>query len=99
MIINIDHDGYNRWCLEFMPMISSRPHFSPMNYLMLYGRISMYEILDTDKFTIVVNDEEVFNRIKRRPPLSLWANLYIMLIDLEWGKILKEEQLCKYWKD
>jgi hypothetical protein len=66
---------------------------------MLYGRISMYEILDTDKFTIVVNDEEVFNRIKRRPPLSLWANLYIMLIDLEWGKILKEEQLCKYWKD
>jgi hypothetical protein len=59
----------------------------------------MQELSETDKFTIVVNDEEVFNRIIKRPPLSLRANLYLMLIDLEWGKILKEEMLCKYRKD
>jgi hypothetical protein len=35
----------------------------------------------------------------RRLPLSLRANLYVMLIDLEWGKILKEEMLCKYRED
>jgi hypothetical protein len=27
-------------------------------------------------------------RLLKRPPLSLSANLYVMLIDLEWGKIL-----------
>lgn len=52
----------------------------------------MQEISETDKFTIVVNDEEVFNRIIK-------ANLYVMLIDLAWGKILKEEMLCKFYKD
>ncbi|MFE7063747.1 hypothetical protein ACFVAD_16480 [Sutcliffiella sp. NPDC057660] len=29
---------------------------------------------------------------------SLRDNLYVMLIDLEWGKKLKEEMLCKYRK-
>lgn len=99
MILNIDHEGYNRWYLEFMPLISNHRHFSSMNYIMRYGRIAMQELSETDKFTIVVNDEEVFNRIIKRPPVSLRANLYVMLIDLEWGKILKEEKLCKYRKD
>ncbi|ESU34266.1 hypothetical protein G3A_02010 [Bacillus sp. 17376] len=99
MILNIDHEGYNRWYLEFMPLISNRRHFSSTNYIMRYGHIALQELSETDKFTIVVNDEEVFNRIIKRPPLSLRANLYLMLIDLEWGKILKEEMLCKYRKD
>jgi transcriptional regulator with XRE-family HTH domain len=99
MILNIDHEGYNRWYLEFMPLISNHRHFSSMNYIMRYGRIAMQELSETDKFTIVVNDEEVFNRIIKRPPLSLRANLYVMLIDLEWGKILKEEMLCKFNKE
>lgn len=98
MILNIDHDGYNRWYLDFRPHIPGRRHpsFHPFH---LYGRIAMQEFLEADKLTIVVNDEKDFNMIMKRPPLSLRANLYVMLIDLEWGKILKEEKLCKYRKD
>ncbi|MCA1031329.1 hypothetical protein LCL95_09855 [Bacillus timonensis] len=99
MILNIDYEGYTRWYLEFMPLLSHHRHFSSMNYIMRYGRIAMQELSETDKFTIVVNDEEMFNKIKKRPPLSLRANLYLMLIDLEWGKILKEEMLCKYRRE
>lgn len=98
MILNIDHDGYNRWYLDFKPHFPGRRHpsFHPFH---LYGRIAMQELLETDKLTIVVNDEKDFNMIMKRPPLSLRVNLYVMLIDLEWGKILKEEMLCKYRKD
>jgi hypothetical protein len=55
MILNIEHDGYNRWYLDFRPNISGRRHpaFHPFH---LYGRIVMFELLETDKLTIVVND-------------------------------------------
>lgn len=98
MVLNIEHEKYKRWYLDFRPSIPSRrpPSFFSLH---LYGRIAMFELFETDKFTIVVNDEKEFNMIMRRPPLSLRANLYVMLIDLEWGKIVKEELLCKYRKD
>ncbi|MBH9967915.1 hypothetical protein [[Bacillus] enclensis] len=95
MILNIDYEGYNRWYLDFYP--SYNRHRGPSFKLgFVYGTVAMYELLDTDKITIVVNDEREFNMIMRRPPLSLRANLYVMLIDLEWGKVLKEEILCKF---
>ncbi|MBL4937795.1 hypothetical protein JK636_18985 [Clostridium sp. YIM B02515] len=53
-------------------------------------------IYPDDKFTIVVNNEEVFHYFLNRPPLSLRANLYVMLIDLDKDRIIKEEQICKY---
>ncbi|MBW8351714.1 helix-turn-helix domain-containing protein [Bacillus sp. IITD106] len=98
MTLNIEHDGYNKWYLDFKPSIPDRyrPTFQPY---ILYGRITTFDLNETDKLTIVVNDERVFNMIRKRPPLSLRANLYVMLIDLEWGKIVKEEKLCGYWKD
>jgi transcriptional regulator with XRE-family HTH domain len=99
MVLNVDYEEYNKWYFEFVPVIPERRHFSTMNYIHLYGRISMYELLETDKFTIVLNSEELFNRIMKRPPLSLRANLFVMLIDLENGRILKEEILCRYRKD
>ncbi|APH03465.1 hypothetical protein [Bacillus weihaiensis] len=99
MVLNIDYEGYNRWYLEFMPSIPDRIHFSNMKTIHVYGRIAMYELLESDKLTIVVNDEKEFIRMMKRPPLSLRANLYVMLIDLEGGKIIKEETLCKYRKD
>jgi len=99
MVLNIDHEGYSRWYLEFVPVLPERRHISFMNTINLYGRIAMYELSETDKFTIVVNNEELFNRIIKRPPLSLRANLYVMLLDLEWGKILEEEILSRYRKD
>lgn len=98
MILNIDHEEYNRWYLDFRPSIPGRrpPGFYAYH---LYGRIAMFDLLETDKITIVVNDEKEFDMLMKRVPLSLRANLYVMLIDLEWGKILKEEILCRYRKD
>jgi hypothetical protein len=99
MSLNINYERYNKWYLDFYPSID-RNHRGPSFKLsFVYGSISMYELFDTDKYTIVVNDERDFNMIMRKPPVSLRANLYVMLIDLEWGKIVKEEKLCSYRKD
>lgn len=84
--------------LDFRPSIPGR-RYPAVHPFHLYSRIVLFEFLETDKLTIVVNDIKDFNMILKRPPLSLRANLYVMLIDLEWGKILKEEILCKYRKD
>src|SRR5690606_177136 len=48
MILNIDHDGYNRWYLDFRPHIPGRRHpsFHPFH---LYDRIEMQEFLKADK--------------------------------------------------
>ncbi|MEQ2464758.1 hypothetical protein [Niallia hominis] len=98
MSLNIDYEEYNKWYLDFYPSVHK--HRGPSFHLSyIYGSIVMYDLLETDKFTIVVNDEKDFNMIMWRPPLALRANLYIMLIDLEWGKILKEEKLCEYRMD
>ncbi|MFZ3577530.1 hypothetical protein [Virgibacillus sp. DJP39] len=96
IILNIDNEGYNRWYLDFKPSVPGRRHPSFMHSIHLYGRIAMFELLENDKYTIVVNDEKDFEMIMKRPPLSLRANLYVMLIDLEWGKVIKEELLCRY---
>lgn len=95
MIIDIDHDGYKKWYLEFKGSFSDRPAFF-MNLIHLYGRISMKELLPTDKFTIVVNEIKAYEQLLNRPPKSLRANLYVMLIDLVNGKILAEDKLCEY---
>ena len=51
---------------------------------------------ETDKFIITVNTKFMFEYYLERPPLSLRVNIFVMLMDLEEGKILKEEQICKY---
>ena len=97
MILNIEYEDYNKWYLDFYPNVYR--HRGPSFKLsVVYGTVAMYDLLETDKITIVVNDERDFNMIMRRPPLSLRANLYVMLIDLEWGKIVKEEKLSSYRK-
>ncbi|ARK32447.1 hypothetical protein [Halalkalibacter krulwichiae] len=96
MILNIDNEGYTRWYLEFMPVNPERRHFSFMNSNHLYGQIATFELKETDKFTIVVNDKKAYEFFFKRAPISLRANIYIMLIDLELGKILKEEMLSSY---
>jgi transcriptional regulator with XRE-family HTH domain len=96
MKLNIDNEGYQRWYLTFMPVNPERSHYSIMNTIHLYGRIATFELKETDKFTIVVNDKKAYEMFFKRAPISLRANIYIMLIDLEWGKILKEEMLSKY---
>lgn len=97
MTIDIDHDGYKRWYLEFKGSLNKNRPFVPFMYILhVYGQISMMELLPTDKFTIAVNDEKMYQQIIKRPPLSLRANLYVMLVDLEKSKIIKEEKVTDF---
>lgn len=96
MLLNIDQDGYTRWFLEFKPTPSDRNFISTMQTLYIIGRIAITELYPTDKFTIVVNDKRVYSSFFRNPPVSLRANVYVMLIDLEKEEVVKEEILCSY---
>lgn len=96
MLLNLYDDEYKRWFFDFKPTPVERDFISQMNLLFVYGRIAMTEIYPYDKFTVVVNSERAYDSFFRRPPLSLRANLYVMLIDLDKGEVIKEEQLCKY---
>lgn len=96
MILNIEDAEYKRWCFDFKPTPEDRGFMSQMNFLFIYGKVAMTEINPTDKFTIVVNDSKVYDSFFIRLPLSLRANLYVMLVDLEKGEVIKEEMLCKY---
>ncbi|NRY61480.1 hypothetical protein [Clostridium beijerinckii] len=96
MTVNIDYDGYKKWYFEFKAISNDRNFMSTMLFQHLYGTIAMSELLPTDKFTIVVNSEKAYEALLNRPPVSLRANLYIMLINLDKGEVIKEEQLCKY---
>lgn len=62
----------------------------------IYGRLAKTELLPTDKFTIVVNNEKSYALFFRRPPLSLRANLFVMLLDLDNCEVVKDEMLSKY---
>lgn len=93
MVVNIDDGRYTRWYLEFKWVPNDRPF---MFYQQVYGMIATMELLPTDKFTIVINSERAYDFFFKRPPLSLRANVYVMLVDLEDGKVIKEEKLCEY---
>lgn len=95
MVIDIEHDGYNRWYLDFKGTFDDGRSAGPHPYH-FYGQITLIELLPSDKFTIVVNSETYYKQFIRRPPVSLRANLYVMLVDLEKGEVVKEEILCKY---
>lgn len=96
MILNLDDYEYEKWYFDFKPIQEDRNFTSPMNLLFIYGRIATTEISQYDKYTIVVNNENLYSSFFRRLPVSLKVNLYVMLIDLEKGEVVKEEQLCKY---
>jgi transcriptional regulator with XRE-family HTH domain len=95
MIIDIENDEYEKWLIDFKPTIRDRDLMGSMTFL-IYGRLASMEIKPTDKITIALNSYKSYDHLFRRPPSSLRANLYVMLIDLDKGKILKEEKLCSY---
>lgn len=96
MVVDIEHDGYLRWLIEFKMGIGASIGMPPYH---IYGQISTLELKETDKVTIAVNNEKFYQRFFKIPPKSLKANLYVMLIDIEQEKILKEEKLCSYHDD
>lgn len=94
LIINLEDDEYKRWYFEFRAI---RGNFIPISIIYnFYGRLLTFELSATDKFTLVVNDKRTFNFMLERPPVNLRANLYVMLIDLESRRIIKEEKISEY---
>ncbi len=95
MIIDIDDGDYKRWLIEFKAYPESYLSMGlPPNQI--YGMLATTDLAPTDKFSIVVNNENAYNMFFRRPPVSLRANVYLMLVDIKKGKIIKEEMLCSY---
>jgi transcriptional regulator with XRE-family HTH domain len=96
MILNIDHEGYKRWYLTFKGVEDEKDFLPIMYFRHVYGMIAMTECLPTDKFSIVVNSKKAYDYLIANPPFSLRVNLYVMLIDLEQGEIIKEDLVCSY---
>ena len=86
---------YTKWLIEFRGSLDPN-HGNPLLPFHVYGRLAILEFKPADKVTLVVNSENSYNQFFRRPPLSLRINLYVMLVDLDKGKVVKEELLCKY---
>ena len=92
------HYGRPRWYLTFKDVEDEKDFLPIMYFRHVYGLIAMTECLPTDKFPIVVNSKKAYNYLIANPPLSLRVNLYVMLIDLEQGEIIKEDIVCSYSK-
>ena len=97
LVVDIEDEEYSRWLIEIKAFSETSRGFGPPPHY-IYGRIATTELFPTDKFTIVLNNEDAYNMFFRRPPLSLRTNLYIMLVDIERGIVLKEEKLCSYYE-
>lgn len=95
MILDIQDDEYSRWLIKFKAFPESFRGIG-LPPISLYGIIALTELNSKDKYTLVVNNEEAYDMFFRRPPRSLRANIYIMLVDIERGIVVKEEKLCGY---
>lgn len=93
LMVSLEDETYKKWFFEFK--ILKGRHSMPMIHH-FYGRLLSFELEPTDKFTLVINNEEAFDYIIKRPPVNLRANLFVMLVDLENKKVIKEEQVSKY---
>ena len=95
MVIDIEDE--TTWFLEFRPNLSGNNRPIPISILLnLYGRVAITELTYTDKFTIVVNSESDFATLMNNQPINLRANLFVMLVDLESRRIIREEKICEY---
>ncbi|WP_291643276.1 hypothetical protein [Clostridium sp.] len=48
------------------------------------------------KISIAVGSTSEFDLLANKPPRSIRANIYVMLVDLNDGKIINEEKLCQF---
>jgi len=90
--VRLNDSEYSVWHIELKFLNSMK--FNDL--YSIYGRIATLDLIPTVKFTIAVQSLEAFNYIKKAPPLSLRANLFVMHVDLQKQEIVKEERLCSY---
>jgi hypothetical protein len=90
LMIEISNWEYSKWYIQIKPFVTSRTLYS------IYGEIASIELTSDSKVSIAVGSNYEFDFLLNTPPKSLRANLYVMLLDLDRGKIIKEEKLCQY---
>ncbi|MCB2295771.1 hypothetical protein LGK95_20050 [Clostridium algoriphilum] len=90
LMLEITNWEYSKWYIEIKPCVTSRTIYN------VYGQIASIELTSDIKVTIAIGSKNEFDLFIKNPPKSLKANLYLMLVDINSGKIKKEEKLCQY---
>ncbi|MCB2358654.1 hypothetical protein [Clostridium estertheticum] len=88
LMLEITNWEYDTWYILIKPFITSKTIYN------IYGQIACIDLTPVTKISVAVGSENEFNLFFSNPPKSLKSNLYIMLIDLNNGNIMKEEKLC-----
>ncbi|MCB2308642.1 hypothetical protein LGL08_19055 [Clostridium estertheticum] len=90
LMLEITNWEYSNWYIQIKPYVTSQTIYN------IYGQIACIDLTPVTKISVAVGSKNEFDLFFSNPPKSLRANLYIMLIDLDSGKIMKEEKLCQY---
>jgi len=90
LMLEITNWEYSKWYIQIKPFVTPRTIYN------VYGQIASIELASDIKVSIAVGSKNEFDLFFSTPPKSLRATLYVMLIDLGCGKIIKEEKLCQY---
>lgn len=90
VVVQMKDSEFSEWLLQFNSDISAD------SLLSLYGSIALLQFKPDQKVTIVVHTEESYALITTNPPRSFRINLFVMLVDLDAGNIIKEEKLCQF---
>lgn len=96
MVINIENNKYTKWLLDFKPTLEDKRFLSHIHFYAIYGQLSTKQFLPTDKYTIVVNSSAFYNQLINTPPVSIKANIFAMLIDLEKSEVVEETVLSEF---
>lgn len=93
LVVDIDDPPYRKWIFEFQAdttgNITNKKDLAP-----IYGQLAMRQYQETDKVILVVNNSNFYQAILDNPPVAIRANIYVMMIDLSKGAIVKEEPLA-----
>ncbi|QEK11609.1 hypothetical protein FQB35_04105 [Crassaminicella thermophila] len=90
LIIEIKNWEYSKWYIQLKTSVNKDMLYN------IYGSVALNEWTSDIKFSIAVSSEIEFETFIKKPPKSLKVNFYVMLVNLDSGKILKEEKLCQY---
>jgi hypothetical protein len=88
IMLEIINWEYSKWYIQIKSFVNSRTIYN------VYGQIACTKIPQDTKISMAVGSKSEFDFFVNTPPKSLCANLYIMLVDLNSGRIIKEEKLC-----
>jgi hypothetical protein len=90
IMLEITNWEHSKWYIEIVPLVSSTTIFN------VYGRIACIELTADIKISIAVGSTSEFDLLVNKPPRSIKANIYVMLVDLNDGRIINEEKLCQF---